>query len=291
MLEDDLLQEIRSRLALGGNIQFRSVPNPAPVADSTRQYVADTTRGQLILVISSDASPLMVKRGVDRQRMAKTLLNGHAAAAIELPVIEGVFTGRSFAVWPARKPLSANRVRSKIERMLLAPIVFRWLGEIASQTVTAANPAKLAENARRLQSLASAPKSVRIAAEKAGDAFVTGAVPALQVLQHGDLWPGNILWAPTETRFIVIDWPGARPDGSPFFDFFQFATLVGASKYTLYRQLKAYCQSVGCTPCNAHAYLLSALGALHVELEHFPENSFFTLCERLLNALDPAIAL
>jgi hypothetical protein len=88
--------------------------------------VIRTTRNNLILIISSEVSPLLVKRAVHRQRQAKAQLRGLASEPIELPVLEGFCSDKSYAVWLKRQQQSSNRLWSKIERMLLAPRVYGW---------------------------------------------------------------------------------------------------------------------------------------------------------------------
>jgi hypothetical protein len=288
MLDENQLWELRQRLASHTIIDVVQLPTATPRADSTEKYFIRTTTDEFILIISSEISPLLVKRAVDRQREAIAHLHGLTGEPIEIPILTDFMGERSYAVWRKRQPLSSNRILSKIERMRLAPRIFQWLREIASQTATSVNPSILAEDARRLRDDPAMPDFIKIAAEKACDAILLGKIPAIQVLEHGDLWIGNILKAPSKTGFVVIDWPGARLDGSPFFDLVKFALSVGASKSKLREEINIHSKIIHCDPHYAPAYVLRGLGALHRRLEYFPQSEFVLLCERKLHALEAA---
>jgi hypothetical protein len=283
------LQDIRFRIAPDTITAITPLQNAVSLADSTAKYTIRTTRNDLILIISNEVSPLAVKRAADRQKETRALLHGHTAEPIELPVFEGFTAEKSYAVWLKRRPLSSNRIRSKVERMLLAPRVYGWLRDLASQTATSANLRKILANTRRLQEAPAIPASIKTAAETSYNEFRSGKITPIQVAQHGDLWTGNILKAPSKTGFIVIDWGGAKIDGAPFFDLITFALSVGASRSVLRREIASHCKVLGCNPRDALAYVLSGLGALHSELEHFPEGRFLDLCKQNFYALQSTI--
>jgi hypothetical protein len=289
MLDDSLLHEINQNLKPNSIIRITPLQNALSRPDSTKKYSIQTTYNDLILMISSEVSPLLVKRAVDRQRQVKAVLHGLAAKPIELPVLEGCWANKSYAVWIKRQPQNANGIWSKIDRILLAPQVYRWLRDLAAQTVKSADPAKLLDNVQRLLDVGSISASVKAAADKAQRRFCTGEIPPVEVVQHSDLWIGNILKGPSKTGFIVIDWAGARTDGSPYFDLVKFALSTNVSKFKLRNEIAAYSKVCGCDPRDATAYVISGLGALHSNLEYFPESEFIDLCQRKLQALNSAL--
>jgi hypothetical protein len=286
-LSDNLLKEIRQRIA--PIIAISPIQKHDPVADSTISYSIRTAKEDLFLLISNAVSPLMVNRAIDRQREIRSHLTGAALDPIEVPLFEGYLGEQSYAIWRSRLPLSTNRLVSRIQRTFLAPRVFSWLKDIARQTAAPADPSNLAANTLRLQRIPTMPAFIKAAAEEAGDAFRSGRTPAIQVAQHGDLWIGNVLKAPF--GFVVIDWPGARMDGSPFFDLTKFALSIGASKTKLNREVSLMSKILGCHMQDAPAYVLSGLGALYAELEHFPEQRFLELCRQKISALNVALNL
>lgn len=281
----EVLHEIQERIAPITAIS--PIQKTEIVADSTIAWSIRAAEKDLILIISSTVSPLMVKRATDRQREALAHLRGTARAPIELPLLEGFHGEQSYAVWRRRSPLSSNRLVSKIQRTFLAPRVYRWLQDITEQTVASADPRKLADNALQLQRVTAMPAFIKADAKKAADAFHSGRTSAIQVLQHGDLWVGNVLKAPS--GFIIIDWPGARMDGSPFFDLITFAASIGASKKKVNREISLTSKLLGCDMRDAPAYVLSGLGALAADLEHFPERRFLELCQQKMAALNIAL--
>jgi hypothetical protein len=284
-LDDDLVRHISASLAVPKFDSVTHLPNAASVADSTQKYIFQAGHGRWILIISSEISPLIVQRGADRQRQAKSLLRGNAGESIELPVVQGFHVACSYALWPLRQPMSSNPFRRKVEKLLLAPRVFRWLREVASQTVKPADRSAMAEHAARLQGVAALPSSIKSAAEAAERAFLSGKVPALHVLHHGDLWRGNVLRAPSKTGFIIIDWAGAKIDGVPFFDLVKFGRSIGASRSRLRREFAAHGSVLGCHPSDALPYVLCSLGRLSSELEYFPETMFVEMCKQHFQTL------
>jgi phosphotransferase family enzyme len=285
MLGNSLLHDLQACFEPETITAVAPMPSTVSLPDSTTNYAIRTTGDEFILIVSSDVSPLLVKRAADRQKEARAQLRGLAAEPIELPVYEGFAGEKSYAVWPKRQPLSSNRIRSIIERTQLAPRVFRWLRDVAAQTAKTADLPKLLANLQRLQEIPAAPTSIKLSAEKAWKSLSSGEVPPIQVVHHGDLWTGNVLKTSSKTGFIVIDWAGARLDGAPFFDLVKFALSVGSSKSTLSHEIAAHSRLLGCDPRHAPAYVLSGFGALHSELEYFPQSNFLNMCEQNLRAL------
>lgn len=285
MLGNSLLRDLQTYFEPETITAVTPIPSGVPLPDSTANYAIRTTGSDFILIVSSKVSPLLVKRAANRQREARAQLRELAAEPIELPVYEGFAGEKSYAVWIKRQPLSSNRIRSIIERAQLAPRVFRWLRDVASQTAKSVDLPKLLANLQRLQEIPAAPTSIKLAAENAWKSLSSGEAPPIQVVHHGDLWTGNVLKTSSTTGFIVIDWAGARIDGAPFFDLVTFALSVRSSKSTLSHEISAHSRLIGCDPRHAPAYVLSGLGALHSELEYFPERNFLLMCEAKLRAL------
>jgi hypothetical protein len=289
MFTNELVSEICDGLGIRCFDEVKYCAGKKLVADATQSVVLRLGRERWILIVSNEVSPLIVKRGTDLQREAKSLLHGNAAAAIELPLMEGLYGARSYALWRMRRPVSSNRVLSKLQMIMLAPRVYRWLRDVTAQTIGPAQPDMIARNLGRLESVRALPESIKAAAERARTAVISGVVPARQQMQHGDLWIGNILMAPNTLGFIVIDWPGAKTlGGMPLFDLLKFAISVRASRSALRREIDAHAAILGCKPEHAIAFVLSGLGRLYTELECFPENRFVELCIQKVNALDAA---
>ena len=267
------------------------IPNRVLLPDSTEKYRIYTPGKDLIVEIFSQTSPLLVKDRSNRLKEAVARLHGPSAEVIDLPLHEGVADGISYAVWVRRQPLSSNRVRRRIETILIAPRIYRWLTDITSQTMTVGNASRLIADLELLQQVAGLTKPIKIAADKAIEAFHADAIPAVYVLQHTDLWIGNILKASTKNGFTIIDWAGARTDGVPYFDLVKFSGSIAASPAKLRREIEVHSRLLGCDPQRAPtAYLLSGLGALYRELNYFPESRFLQLCKDKFYTLQTAIS-
>jgi hypothetical protein len=156
---------------------------------------------------------------------------------------------------------------------------------VSRLTARPADREQILANLRRLHQIAALPTDIKRAAQNAEDAFRSGVIPAINVMQHSDLWTGNVLKAPSRPGFIVIDWASARLDGAPFFDLIKFALSVRWSRRMGRKEIAETSQILGCEPKHALPYVLSGLGALHAELEHFPEQSFIRLGEEKVRAM------
>ncbi len=285
LLQRDLFTDIADKLEISGLERVELLLARKLAADAPDQYVLRAERDCFFMLLASSVSPLLVRRAVERQRDAHEMLRGQAADAIEPALVTGLHGERSYAVWRMRRALSSNRIVRKLQIARLAPRVFRWLRSIAAQTVGPADVHTMAADLERLAELKTLRPALREEARAARAALLAGTLAPIGVLQHGDLWIGNVLEAPVAPGFVAIDWPGARLDGAPFFDLVKFADSIGARPGTLRREVAAHAALLGCRPDDALAYVLCGLGRLHAELELFPEPSFIALCERKVHAL------
>lgn len=284
-LDPEFLKTAIPWLAAIPGCVLESVPTEALRADSTEKFLVRNGREERFLIVSSAAAPYAAGRGAARQREVRALLPAAAGEVMEPPIEEGIVDGRSYAIYTRHRALSRYRLLNMAQLALLAPQVFRWLRLVAAQATARPDIAPLIVNLRRLQSVADLPPDMYRAAEAACDAFAAGRIRSVQVVQHGDLWPGNILRAPNAHGFVLIDWGGARTDGEPFCDLVNFACSVSASHSTLRRQIDAHARVIGCASEHAVPFVLSGLGALYAALEHFPEESFVALCRSKFEAL------
>ena len=286
MISSDLRCEIDCGLAPDRITRVARMESAATVADATAKYILLTEcAAELILIISAPISPLLVRRGTDRQREIRAFLPESVAEPIELPILEGLSDGKSYAVWRRRQPFSPHRLCNKFEKALIAPRVYKWLGELAAHSARYSDASSFVDNLEKLQNMPTLPAEIRRAAQRGCRAFRQGEIRPVQVAQHGDLWSGNLLRAPLKARFIVIDWAGATLDGSPFFDLVRLAISLGVSERKLRRAIINYGHSVNCASSDSLSYVLSGLGALLRDLEHFPASRFVKLCEEKWSAL------
>lgn len=263
----------------------------AVVPDATEKYLLLYGRSaRYILIVSSEVEPQSVHRNADRMRLAKHALSRSLGRVIELPLVEGEYGGRSYALWRMLKPLSSNRLLFALQRTVLAPAVLRWLCDVANETLHRGNALIYSACLERLLTVAGLSDSLRTKAAEARLAFQRNQIAPLSVLQHGDLWIGNVLRGEGHREFALIDWPGATTEGFPFYDLIRFACSIGVGPNEMRQLVERYSAAVHCAPRAATAYLLAGLGKLHEELEHFPEQRFVALCEQKGGALHAALS-
>jgi hypothetical protein len=207
--------------------------------------------------------------------------------------------GRSFAVWPLRRPLSANHVRLGVEKRRLADPVLAWLRAVAVRTRTGLNDADTArlyaEPLFRMAVDIDLDPGMRKAAGLAVTLLDSGDWKPQAVLSHNDLWRGNVLvgTAPFSSlvfphRFAIIDWGGSSRSGYPLFDSFLFAESIGHSGGRLRRDLLSCGDDLAIPPRHVPGYLCAALGALALRADCFPRQRFIGLCNKVAQGMQGA---
>ncbi len=269
----------------------------------TKTYVMDSEGRRVgVLIISNSVNPRLVATSVAKTREAKQALGEKAGSVVLEPVEDGGFSGLSFALWPLRRDLSSSRIVRYIERRRVRPKVLRWLetatrntfcpdvGSELTQSLYTVPLKKMSEN-RRLST------GLRSAATRGLERLTAGRLAPVAVLQHSDLWLGNILLPlkggartrPDALGFTVIDWPGATLTGHPFFDLLRFGESSRISSRWMRSEIELHCRIVGCEPTEAVYYLAAALGIIGMNLEHFPESRYLEMCQRVFETASASV--
>ena len=119
------------------------------------------------------------------------------------------------------------------------------------------------------------------------------------VLMHGDLWEGNILRTPetpadapgaSRPPFVLIDWPGARVQGYPFYDLLRITRSMRIGDAILRREVSRHCRLLDTNAAGALGHLLACLGHTGLNLEYFPPEMYAELCVNCLDDLQRALA-
>jgi hypothetical protein len=304
---DEWRQELAGPLidAFGGSPRLSLLCPPKGVADDTTKFLVRdrSDRPQGVVLCSSPVDPDSVFGGMKRARAARGALRDDLKGSILEPLREGRYCGLSYAMLPFCESLNSSRVVNRLQRMALAPAVFRWLRQ--SEAATTSGPpaegvdreiAGALESLERTQGLS---LRVRSTAERALDRLNAGHWVPRRTLMHGDFWLGNILIRSTQwlgsgltpwwDRFVVIDWAGSRLDGFAFWDLFRFAQSVGASSRRLTFEIGARARMLACAPEDARSYVSAALGDLGLHLNHFPFDRYAQLADSVIADVDRAL--
>jgi hypothetical protein len=240
-----------------------------------------------VALCSAPAAPKMVRKAMLRAQLAKAALGDRLGSAILTPLFEGEITGLTCAVLPYCRPLSSFRPACWLQRAFIRPRIVRWLRDCTERTAAQDDAAGFKESLLYVRGLAYLPRSVRASADRAYERLAVGKWRPRHALMHGDLWKGNILLR--GRKFILIDWAGSAIQGYPIYDLVRLASSLRISHRALAREVSRHCAILGCAPEDARSYLLSALGHLGMNLEHFPRERYIRLVDSSIEILDRAL--
>ena len=302
----DFHRELLEQLDLGGLSRCQIGPTPksaVDVADApTRSYITNERHEKIaILFVSNEVSPGLVGRSVDNGIEVKTILGNDLGAVVLDPIAHGIYRDLSYSIWPLQRDLSSSFLWGRVQRRLLVPRVVDWLEAVARRTLRRNLNAELTERVY-LNPLSAFGKNQQYPAHLtalARQALARVQKETLQpfaVLQHSDLWLGNVLLPQRlvdmlhkEHGFYVIDWGGATPSGLPFFDVVRFAASVRPSRTYFKHIIAQHCGMLACEMADAKLYLIAALANVGQHLEHFPESRYLAMCDQTLDLLSSIV--
>lgn len=278
-------------------VRFRCVSEGAPhLADATSKWLGVAgRRPAAFAVVSSRASPMLVARGAARAREVAQVVGPAAARAVAQPVATGaLLDGRSFMVSPFFTALPRGRLLDRITFPLLRPHVYSWLAELAVHSAAPPSAEHTSRTERELLGLvglADLPDEIAIRARVALRRLRDGRYVPRAVITHGDLWPGNIMFAPEPRevpwvhRFVVIDWAGAELDGHPFMDLVRSVLNLRVGGRAARQVFGRYADAMQVSAQSASDHLVAGLARGLATLEHFPLRSFRLLSHEMVMTL------
>lgn len=251
---------------LGYKVTLTSLRRQGEVADATELFIARAGTKRHFVHVSPAKFPPAVSNACLKAKAFAVAVGSPIDRAVLLPIAEGECGQRSLAVFPFVRPFALNGARFRIERLIFAPAVLRWLHKIATLSQTGANRSELAATyTANLDALLGAPgiypglakASARAIEKMNSNKFLPRAVP-----MHGDLWLGNLLRHARRNRldFVIIDWGGSLVQGFPVFDLVRLAISLRFSPQRLRRELTRHANALGCSLIDTQVYLLAALG-------------------------------
>lgn len=252
----------------------------AELADATMKFLVPTPAGHAgFMLMSGEASPSLVSRAVHNIRIARDSVSARTGALILPPVATGTVEGRTFAVWPMKRPfLASTRVMQRLNGLSYAKTISRWVASLCHETLVPATAETVLGDLNVIVEDSAFSNEIRRAAEHAAGRVCAGQWQPMHCLHHGDLWSGNLL-LPTYwdvPSFYVIDWAGMQRQGYPFLDLARMLMSLRCDA-----QFNAGCITnlrahIGCDKDAVVGYILSACGRLGANLEHFPPDRFRT---------------
>jgi len=278
--------------------QVRAAELTEVVIDQTDKFLVTSSLGKKYFLIVSNAKfPLTVSKAISRLQDARSVLGSRTRNVVEMPMHHGYWDGVSYALWLYSLPLSNNRLYLYAQKRLLIPKMANWLSSIAEETLRNDLTSEDLRNnfIEPLEILISHPElgaTLSRVSQIAISRITGGDFNPVHVLQHGDLWRGNVLiggamklLSPFGDGFVVIDWGGAKVSGYPFIDLLRFVMSFNLSPMETARHISAMRSIIRCEPEDVASYVACSFGKLYQELDNFPRQSFINLCESSMHHL------
>ena len=274
---------------------------PKGVKDSpVKLIVRDTaSRPTAVVLYSSPVSPNLVSRGMDLAVQAKQAMGSELGSVILDPLGRGDIEGRSYTILPYCRPMFSWKPLRYIQRKVIRPAVINWLFGVTKQTKSIAAQESInkdfLEPLKYMTHLQTAGEEVNSASLRALKRLECGQWIPHHVLMHNDLWEGNILPGKPSNQnktykrsygFIIIDWPGCQLKGYPIYDLVRLSQSLRLNSRQFTNELKRHCTLLGCTQEDSEGYLLSALGNIGLNPEHFPADAYVRLIESCYHYLN-----
>lgn len=274
---------------------------PGEGIDSTTKFLirTQTHRPVAVAIVSRPAAPTLIARGTAAAAQIRNLLGPELGGAIIAPLRYGMIDGRSYELLPWHTPLSESRVLGGWQRFRLKKALLNWLHDAtaaaaaAHGAMTGASHAAFNGVLEHLESQAFVDGSIREMIVNARSRLSSGRWQPRHSFDHNDLWMGNVLLSRradvAEQRkcpFVLIDWAGANELGFGVYDLIRLSQSLRMSDGALDVELHRHARALHCEPIDLNGHLLAAMGRLHQNLEHFPEDAFVQMFHACTNRLE-----
>ncbi|WP_159966352.1 phosphotransferase [Profundibacterium mesophilum] len=262
------------------------------VADATLKFLAPTPEGAPgFLILSGPGNPDLVARAVRSINEARSEVSPQIAAPILPAVLEGTISGMSFALWPRSRSLDeGGKVKRLIRRRLYAGAILDWNADLVRQTLLPGLAQTFQDDLHVIANDDLFPQEMRRDADRAATRLARGEWTPRHALHHGDFWSGNILLPQRGTgrAFHVIDWAGMQRRGYPFYDLARMSQSLRIGRRQHHRHVEKLRAIVDCAPRDVTSYMLSALGHIGRNLEHFPPERYRAMAIDIYGTMNAA---
>ncbi len=308
VLERALLEitEIVS-LELGGALDVSSMrrivrPNDEePLGDSTFALLVDgkSAADNIVLLVSNAEYSNTVSVDLARASSVAKLVDSDVGGHIVKPLLSGAYEGQAYAAFSRLHLMSENRFLRFYEKNIAAPKIISWCTSLAKQTQKRLNSdqyynTRFIEPLEWLRSDSECPAQIQNLAHMCLEDVTNSKRDLWTSVEHGDLWIGNILFEYRSRffpsihpdKFHVIDWRGSKDDGYPCIDAIRFLLSIykfdNPHSISLFR---SYTEKLCISNFEVSIYSMLSLGCLSRNLDLFPREHFYGLCEMIYEFL------
>lgn len=274
------LREV-TRIARFGSIAVMRMPS-SRVADSTLLLSVNNDQAEPVGIVhvSQAGDPEQVKRSCSKAKAIAEMLGTPLNAPVLLPLWLGEAAGRSCSFTPLKVATGCGWIWRYQKRRMRKPVL-EWLFASAQRTLTNVQEkdgAKLfMDNLDYFDGTVGFSKDFKSAVASAKSALMQGSWVPVHMVDHNDLWKGNVMLEHKYYRFrnfYAIDWAAANPQGYGILDFITFSNSFGVRPKAMQKWLSRY---VDLLDGNRDAILyqyLAGMGHLGRNLNNFPYDRF-----------------
>lgn len=270
------------------------------VADSSYIFFIDGKNREhdITLILSNKDFPETVRNACILATSIYQRLELEEQRHVVIPLLEGWYDGRSYAVFPRLEGFSNSRALRFAQKRFVKPKVAEWLANVTIQTKNYCNGPDETSRAfiEPFEYLASDIKlslAIRKFAETYLSIDIRKKFQLFTSVHHGDFWSGNILakrgsvpgFGFLSGEFRIIDWGTARLDGYPCIDIIRFATSLSRKTNTAGQFVHQYANATAISREEVGIYAMASLGRLGLELDQFPKPRFLAMTEWVFDFL------
>jgi hypothetical protein len=259
--------------------------------DNYRFTISDKKKEIALLAISPESDPSVMEKDFNSSKKAKELLGKKLGSVILDPQHRGEINGRSYVIWPYVKQFSFNHYLEKLLNIIfIRRRVVSWYTKSSLLTKKELTKPELENHyitpLEYVKNNEDLPKEIREYSEYYLDKIKKGHWEPYCVFQHGDLWPGNILYNTLKIKsyrhLIIIDWRGTKEFGYPLNDIIYYYRRLGLPLFFARLLTKSYCRTMRIDRDQIIGYSISSLGELGLNRDQFDYRKYLNICDEMI---------
>jgi hypothetical protein len=259
--------------------------------DNYRFTISDKKKEIALLAISPESDPSVMEKDFNSSKKAKELLGKKLGSVILDPLHRGEINGRSYVIWPYVKQFSFNHYLEKLLNIIfIRRRVVSWYTKSSLLTKKELTKPELENHyitpLEYVKNNEDLPKEIREYSEYYLDKIKKGHWEPYCVFQHGDLWPGNILYNTLKIKsyhhLIIIDLRGTKEFGYPLNDIIYYYRRLGLPLFFARLLTKSYCRTMRIDRDQIIGYSISSLGELGLNRDQFDYRKYLNICDEMI---------